>query len=103
MAHEFHLPDIGEGLVEATILTWHVAVGERVEQDAPLVEVETDKAIVDLPSPFAGVLLHQGAAEGSVLAVEALLAVIGDEGEEWKPEKPADSAEAAPIVGTLGA
>ncbi|NNF70093.1 MAG: hypothetical protein HKN01_09995, partial [Acidimicrobiia bacterium] len=49
MAHEFHLPDVGEGLVEATILTWHVAVGERVEQDAPLVEVETDKAIVDLP------------------------------------------------------
>mgnify|MGYP001821059867 CR=1 FL=1 len=103
MAHEFHLPDVGEGLVEATILTWHVAVGERDEQDSPLVEVETDKAIVDLPSPFAGVLLHQGAAEGSVLAVEALLAVIGDEGEPWKPEKPADSAEAAPIVGTLGA
>ncbi|NNC74569.1 MAG: 2-oxo acid dehydrogenase subunit E2 [Acidimicrobiia bacterium] len=102
MAHEFHLPDIGEGLVEATILSWHIAIGERVEQDAPLVEVETDKAIVDLPSPYAGVLLFQGAPAGTVLPVEALLAVIGDEGEQWAPDPEVDSAEAAPIVGTLG-
>lgn len=100
MAHEFLLPDVGEGLAEATILSWHVAVGEPVDQDAPLVEVETDKAIVDIPSPFGGVLLHRGAEDGDVLAVDALLAVIGDPGEEWVPPVE-EAAPAAPIVGTL--
>ncbi|MCB1247477.1 MAG: 2-oxo acid dehydrogenase subunit E2, partial [Acidimicrobiia bacterium] len=106
MATEFHLPDIGEGLAEATIVHWYVDVGERVEIDAPLVEIETDKAVVEVPSPIAGVVLHHGADVDEVLAVEALLAVIGDEGEDWTPgdtAPPAESRseEAAPIVGTL--
>jgi pyruvate dehydrogenase E2 component (dihydrolipoamide acetyltransferase) len=100
MAHEFHLPDIGEGLAEAVIVEWHVEVGEKVGLDAPLVEVETDKAVVDIPSPHAGVLLHQGAAEGDTIEVEALLAVVGDAGETWEPTAASDAA-AAPIVGTL--
>ena len=61
MAKEFRLPDIGEGLTEAEIVHWHVAVGESVAQDGPLVEVETDKAVVDIHAPVGGVLLHQGA------------------------------------------
>ena len=109
MATEFHLPDIGEGLAEATILHWFVDVGEHVDVDAPLVEVETDKAVVEIPSPIAGVVLHHGAAVDEVLPVEHLLAVIGDEGEQWSASPSAGSApadrgssdDAAPIVGTL--
>ncbi|HSF85523.1 MAG TPA: dihydrolipoamide acetyltransferase family protein [Acidimicrobiia bacterium] len=106
MATEFHLPDIGEGLTEAVIVEWHVAVGETVSMDAPLVEVETDKAVVDIPSPVAGVLLHQGGAEGDTIEVEALLAVVGEAGETWTPRSAAPagevaSAAAAPIVGSI--
>src|SRR5688572_13060244 len=50
----FRLPDLGEGLQEAEIVTWHVKVGDEVALDQPLVSVETAKAIVDIPTPFAG-------------------------------------------------
>src|SRR6478752_6231727 len=53
---EFRLPDVGEGLTEAEVLTWHVAVGDHVDVNQPLVEIETAKAAVELPSPFAGVV-----------------------------------------------
>jgi len=101
MAHEFHLPDIGEGLTEATIVAWLVGVGDSVDLDGPLVEIETDKAVVEIPAPVAGTLLHQGAGEGVVIAVESLLAVIGDSDETWSapPEPPPD--QVAPIVGRL--
>ncbi len=104
MAHEFHLPDVGEGLTEAVVMSWYVGVGETVTMDAPLVEVETDKAVIDIPSPHAGVLLYQGAEPGETLEVEALLAVVGDAGEEWSLPSTSDAAEAeeaAPIVGRL--
>jgi pyruvate dehydrogenase E2 component (dihydrolipoamide acetyltransferase) len=105
MAYEFHLPDIGEGLAEATIVSWRVPVGGAVGLDEPLVEVETDKAIVEIPAPRAGVVLHHGAPEGATVAVDALLVVIGDEGEEWSPQAPAAAPEparaSAPIVGNL--
>ncbi len=109
MAFEFHLPDIGEGLVEAVIIEWYVAVGEQVGLDEPLVQVETDKAVVDIPSPRAGTVLHHGAAAGEALAVDELLAVVGEPGEEYLPDTPGPEAAAAapqpapaaPIVGTL--
>ncbi|HDH27404.1 MAG TPA: 2-oxo acid dehydrogenase subunit E2, partial [Actinobacteria bacterium] len=109
MANEFHLPDIGEGLVEATIISWYVEVGDEIGMDEPLVEVETDKAVTDLPSPFAGTLLFQGGEPGDVIPVETLLAVVGDRGEEWSapaPDQPAETPQptsetAAPIVGSL--
>jgi pyruvate dehydrogenase E2 component (dihydrolipoamide acetyltransferase) len=47
----FNLPDLGEGLQEAEIVTWHVNAGDRVVADQPLVSVETDKAVVEVPSP----------------------------------------------------
>lgn len=107
MATEFHLPDIGEGLAEATILQWFVQVGETVEVDAPLVEVETDKAVVEIPAPIGGVVLHHGASADEVLAVKHLLAVIGEAGEEWEVAESSaerdgvESDDVAPIVGTL--
>jgi pyruvate/2-oxoglutarate dehydrogenase complex dihydrolipoamide acyltransferase (E2) component len=104
VAHEFHLPDIGEGLAEAVILHWHVQVGEVVGLDEPLVEVETDKAVVDIPSPFAGVLLHQGVGAGETIEVDSLLAVVGEAGEEWEVTATEEaSSAAAPIVGSLSA
>jgi pyruvate/2-oxoglutarate dehydrogenase complex dihydrolipoamide acyltransferase (E2) component len=93
---DFRLPDIGEGLTEAEIVRWHVAEGDQVGLDHPLVSVETDKAVVEIPSPVAGVVVRHGAAEGDVVAVGAVLAVIGGTGA------PDDSrGEAQPIVGTL--
>jgi pyruvate/2-oxoglutarate dehydrogenase complex dihydrolipoamide acyltransferase (E2) component len=97
MAYEFRLPDIGEGLTEAEVVRWLLQPGDEVVVDAPLVEVETDKAVVEIPSPKGGVLLHQGAPEGSMVQVGEVLAVIGEAGESWDGEGEA----ASPIVGTL--
>lgn len=99
MAFEFLLPDIGEGLTEAEVVRWLVAVGDHVGQDEPLVEVETDKAVVDIPAPVAGVVLHHGAAEGDRCEVGSILAVIGESGEAWgeaAPEREATGGDAAP-------
>jgi pyruvate dehydrogenase E2 component (dihydrolipoamide acetyltransferase) len=129
MAREFRLPDIGEGLTEAEIVRWVVPVGGTVAADETVVEVETDKAVVEIPSPFAGVVLHHGAGEGEVVEVGEILVVVGEAGEVWPPgaegeaasdaaDEPATSdsddeqseqeqattaapREAAPIVGTL--
>ncbi len=95
MAYEFLLPDIGEGLTEAEVVRWVVAVGEEVAEDAPLVEVETDKAVVEITSPHQGVVLYHGAGPGETLQVGAVLTVIGRLDESWSP------ADAAPIVGNL--
>ena len=81
MAREFRLPDIGEGLTEAEIVRWLVAEGEPVEADQPIVEVETDKAVVEIPSPYAGVVLSHGGAEGDVIEVGEVLVTIGERGE----------------------
>ncbi len=123
MAKEFRLPDIGEGLTEAEIVRWLIAVGEPVKVDQPVVEVETDKAVVEIPSPYGGIVLHHGAGEGETLPVGEILVVVGQEGETWTatadpeteawldrveeematdegmPEAPKDSA--APIVGRI--
>lgn len=104
MAHEFRLPDIGEGLTEAEIVRWLVAVGDPVDVDQPVVEVETDKAVVEIPAPFAGVVLYHGAAEGETISVGEVLVVVGEAGERWEeaPSHEAELGEAAqPIVGSL--
>jgi pyruvate dehydrogenase E2 component (dihydrolipoamide acetyltransferase) len=89
MAKEFRLPDIGEGLTEAEIVRWLIPVGGAVKADQPVVEVETDKAVVEIPSPFAGFVLHHGGVEGQTLAVGEVLLVVGAEGEPWPaPEAP---------------
>ena len=105
MAYEFNLPDIGEGLTEADIVRWVVPVGGTVEVDQVLVEVETAKAVVEMPAPVAGVVLHHGAAEGETLDVGSILCVIGAAGEQWGDStsagSPSSEPEAAPLVGTL--
>lgn len=70
---DFLLPDLGEGLTEATIVAWHVAIGDEVTRNQPLAEVETAKALVELPSPRAGQITALHAAEGETLDVGAPL------------------------------
>jgi pyruvate dehydrogenase E2 component (dihydrolipoamide acetyltransferase) len=78
MAFEFKLPDIGEGVVEGEIVSWKVAVGDRVALDQPLVEVMTDKATVEIPSPRAGIIQKLGFRVGDICPVGAVLVVIDD-------------------------
>ncbi len=72
----FALPDLGEGLTEADIVAWHVAAGDQVTLNQVLVEVETEKAVVELPSPFAGTVVELLAAVGESVAVGSPLIAI---------------------------
>jgi pyruvate/2-oxoglutarate dehydrogenase complex dihydrolipoamide acyltransferase (E2) component len=65
----FPLPDLGEGLEDAVILEWHVGVGDFVERNDVLVEVETTKSAVELPSPISGVVARLGSQEGDSVRV----------------------------------
>jgi pyruvate/2-oxoglutarate dehydrogenase complex dihydrolipoamide acyltransferase (E2) component len=77
MASSFKLPDLGEGLTEGEIARWLVAEGQTIAEDDPLVEIQTDKATVEIPSPFAGTVLRILVAEGEIAPVGAELVVIG--------------------------
>jgi pyruvate dehydrogenase E2 component (dihydrolipoamide acetyltransferase) len=81
MAQVFSFPDVGEGIHEGRVVEWLVAVGEVVGEDQPLVKVETDKAVVELPSPFAGTVLALHAAAGGDIRVGDPLVTIGTAGE----------------------
>lgn len=82
--NQFALPDVGEGLTEAEIVTWHVKVGDVVAVNDVLVEVETAKSLVELPSPYAGVITTLHAAEGDTVEVGSVLVSYGnqDAGDE---------------------
>jgi len=88
---EFRLPDVGEGLSEGEIVEWHVEPGTRVTRDQVLVDVETDKSIVQLPSPVDGAVVQLGAAVGDVLNVGDVLVVL--ETEERVPTSPAEHGQ----------
>ena len=87
----FHLPDLGEGLKEAEIVTWHVAEGERVVTDQPLVSVETDKAVVEVPSPRSGIIGSLNAKEGDLIRVGAVLVEYAEE----------DMPDSGTVVGSI--
>jgi pyruvate dehydrogenase E2 component (dihydrolipoamide acetyltransferase) len=92
MAHSFKLPDLGEGLTEGEVARWLVSEGATVAEDDPLVEVQTDKATVEIPSPYAGTVLRILVGEGEVAPVGTVLVVIGEAGEELPgPVKPRDT------------
>ena len=78
MNHEFRLVDIGEGLTEAEIVAWLVAVGDHVVEDQPVVEIETDKAVVEMPAPVTGTVVALGGDVGAVISVGELLLVVDD-------------------------
>lgn len=90
-ARAFKLPDLGEGLTEGEVYRWLVAEGQHVREDDPLVEIQTDKATVDIPSPYEGTVLRILVAEGEIVPVGTELVLIGEPGET-----PAEAAPAAP-------
>ncbi|GAA1557342.1 dihydrolipoamide acetyltransferase family protein [Kribbella lupini] len=97
----FLLPDLGEGLTEAEIVRWLVAVGDVVAVDAPIAEVETAKSLVEVPSPYAGVVTELHGAEGTTVAVGKPLITIGSvAGEAYREEEKAGSGNVLIGYGT---
>src|SRR5712691_2643463 len=90
MAYEFKLPDLGEGLTEGEVARWLVAEGQEVAEDEPLVEIQTDKTTVEIPSPAAGVVSRILVGEGEVVPVGTVLVVIGGDGAEPVSSPPSD-------------
>jgi len=81
MAKEFKFPDIGEGITEGEIVRWLVQEGDAVEEDQTLAEVETDKAVVEIPSPYAGTVLKLHFKEKDLIQVGQTMVTIGEKGE----------------------
>jgi pyruvate dehydrogenase E2 component (dihydrolipoamide acetyltransferase) len=90
MVTEFRFPDVGEGITEGELLKWLVREGEPIKQDQPVAEIETDKAVVELPSPVSGTVLKLNAKAGERIKVGQVLMVIGQAGESI-PKAPAAS------------
>ena len=100
----FHLPDLGEGLPDATIVEWLVKEGDSVKLDAPLVSMETAKAVVEVPSPFTGKLLKQHGAAGDVIVTGAALAEFElDPKAKQRAENAAGGHHHAPVEPAKGA
>jgi pyruvate dehydrogenase E2 component (dihydrolipoamide acetyltransferase) len=98
MAKQFRFPDVGEGITEGEIVRWLVKEGDTVKADDPIAEIETDKAIVEMPSPYAGVVLKLHFKEKDVVKVGDVLITIGEKGEAaaGAPSTPPASAAARP-------
>jgi pyruvate dehydrogenase E2 component (dihydrolipoamide acetyltransferase) len=97
MPFEFKLPDLGEGITEAELRKWLVHEGDQVAEHQGVAEVETDKALVEVPSPRRGRVLRLHQAEGAIVKVGDTLLTIAEEGEALHEERP----RPAGIVGTL--
>ncbi|GAA1913761.1 dihydrolipoamide acetyltransferase family protein [Nocardioides hwasunensis] len=97
---EFLLPDVGEGLTEAEIVAWKVKVGDTVEINDVIVEIETAKSLVELPSPFEGTVLALLVPEGETIPVGTPIISIGAEGEApAAPPAPTEQTESDPYLG----
>jgi pyruvate dehydrogenase E2 component (dihydrolipoamide acetyltransferase) len=107
MVREFELPDVGEGLTEAEIVRWLVEAGDTVSEDQPVAEVETDKAVVEVPAPVDGTVREILAEEGEMVPVGEVIITFDVEGEgaeleaeagdESEPEaEPGEAADAGP-------
>jgi pyruvate dehydrogenase E2 component (dihydrolipoamide acetyltransferase) len=99
VAYEFKLPDLGEGLSEGEIARWLVQEGQEVAEDDPLVEIQTDKTTVEIPSPAAGKVARIMVGEGEVVPVGTVLVVIGEDGAAPPAEAPEPSrVRATPLI-----
>ena len=104
MATEITVPALGESVSEGTVSKWLKNVGDAVAVDEPIVELETDKVTVEVPSPVAGTLVEIVAAEDNDVEVGAVLCMVGEAGEAAVSvdAAPAASADAAPAAPTAG-
>jgi len=94
----FNLPDLGEGLQEAEIVSWHVKEGDVVKVDQPLLSVETAKAVVDVPSPWAGKIAKLHGKAGDIIPTHSALVDFDIEGGAAPAAKPAAAAAPAPAA-----
>ncbi len=99
MAYEFKFPDIGEGLTEGEIVRWLVKEGDEIQEGQPLVEVETDKALAEIPSPKTGVILKILAKEKEIVKVGQVIVIIGEKGESLAA--PSGKPKSVGVVGEL--
>jgi len=100
MPFEFKFPDIGEGLTEGEIVRWLVKEGDEIKEGQPLVEVETDKALAEIPSPRTGVILKILAKEKEIVKVGQVIVVFGEKGEALAPAPPT-KPKSVGVVGEL--
>ena len=96
MAKEFKLPDLGSGLQEGQIVNWLVEVGQTVTTSDDLCEIETEKAVIEIPVPYAGTILELKAAVGDAVPVGSVIAVIGAAGESTESAEAPVAVAAAP-------
>jgi pyruvate dehydrogenase E2 component (dihydrolipoamide acetyltransferase) len=99
VAKEFKLPDLGSGLKEGEIISWLVKVGDQVTDEDLLCEIETEKAVIEVPVPFNGTVLSLAAEVGESVKVGAVLAVFGEAGELSTEPEPARSQAATAQTG----
>ena len=101
MAEIIRMPRMSDTMEEGNIVGWQYQEGDAVESGDTLAEIETDKATMDFDSPIDGVLLHIAVKEGPV-PIGGIIAVIGEEGEDWKPQLDAanSESESAPATAT---
>jgi len=105
VGYEFKLPDLGEGLTEGEIARWLVSEGQEIGEDDPLVEIQTDKTTVEIPSPAAGKVARILVDEGQVVPVGTVLVVIGEDGGlpgEQPRAEPAEQQEMSASAGSRG-
>jgi pyruvate dehydrogenase E2 component (dihydrolipoamide acetyltransferase) len=105
VSYQFKLPDLGEGLTEGEVARWLVAEGDEIAEDDPLVEIQTDKTTVEIPSPAAGKVARILVEEGQVVPVGTVLVVIGEDGavpDEQPRAKPAPQQDASAAVVSEG-
>src|SRR5256886_16453444 len=89
------MPQLGESVMEGTVVRWIAKPGQKVERDEPLVEIATDKANTEIPSPTTGVLVEQLAKEGAVVTVGGPLARVDEAGSASATPAPAKAAPTA--------
>src|SRR3989338_4425404 len=87
MVYEFRFPDVGEGIHEGEIVKWFVKEGDKINADQPLWEIETDKAIVEMPSPKTGKILKLHVQAGGTIHVGEIMVTILEEGESMEDAK----------------
>src|SRR5580700_2891360 len=94
------LPDVGEGVTEGELVRWLVKPGDSVKADQPVVELMTDKATVEVPSPFAGVVKELKFKEGDVIPIETVILILETDGAGAKAA--ASPAKQAPAGASAG-
>src|SRR3990167_986252 len=101
MPCEFKLPDVGEGIKEGEIVKWLVKKGDKVKEDQVLGQIETDKAVVDIPSPRSGTILEIKVKEGETVKVGQTLVIIGEKNEKISNKEVKETKKGNAVVGSL--